>query len=174
MPVLIALVGLAAAVAWYVIRARHAAQAAGDLFDMANDVRLAARRFGFRHRTNVHPVDSIERAELAIAATAMAFQDLDGLPTQDQRDALQLQLRKVLKLDAEEAQEAMALSRWLVAQCGGADPALSRISRKLYKISGVDALQPLLSVIRGAVLPGEALSTRQKEALADIQRAFKL
>ncbi|WP_171178395.1 hypothetical protein [Ruegeria sp. HKCCD8929] len=174
MPILIAAVGILAAVFFFLIHARRTAEMAGELADMANDVRLAARRFGFRRNSSLHPVEAIDDPDLAIAAMAIAFQELDGLPTQDQRDRLHVQLRKTLSMDAETAEEAIVLSRWLVAQCGGADPALSRIGRKLFKLAGTETLQPLLSVIRGSLDADADLTVRQKEALGDIQRVFKL
>ena len=103
MPVLIALAGLAVGVYFFLIRTRNAAHAAGDLLDMANDVRLAARRFGFRRQANAHPIEAIEDSNLAIAALTVGFLELDGLPTQDQFDRLVVQLCKHLNTDSETA-----------------------------------------------------------------------
>jgi len=175
MPFIIAILGILGAVYFFVIRARNTAHMAGELVDVANDIRLAARRFGFRRRLNEHPVDSIDDANIAISALATAFLELDDLPTQDQRDRLNGQLRDVLALDAGAVEEMTVLGRWLVGECGGADPAVARLSRKLFKLQGADALQPTLSIINGT-LQGQdtGLSTRQKEALDDIKRAFRL
>ncbi|MFK7752825.1 MAG: hypothetical protein AB8B51_09760 [Sedimentitalea sp.] len=174
MPILIAILGLATAIVFFVLRARNAAHAASDLADMANDVRLAARRFGFRRRGDLHPAESIEDPKLAIATLAMAYQELDGAPTQDQRDQLSLSLRKHLTLDQGGASEAMVLGRWMVAQCGGPDAAVSRISRKLFRLGGAEQLAPLISVIQGSMGDQDQPSQRQHEALQDIQRAFKV
>lgn len=174
MPVLIAILGVLVTIGVYLYRARNAAQAAQDIAGMANDVRLAARRFGFRRRTNVHPAEDVDDPHLAIATIAMGFQELDGLPTQDDRDRLALQLRKTLGLSGEAVTEAMTLGRWLVAECKGADPAVSRMARKLYKLGGVEQLQPLMSIVQGALPDGATLSQRQREALDDIKKAFRI
>lgn len=175
MPIIIALLGAIAAVAYFVIRARNVTHAAGELMDVANDVRLAARRFGFRRQTNAHAADSIDDPNLAISALASAFIELDDLPTQDQRKAHEHQLRTTLGMDQETAQEALVLGRWLVSECGGADAAISRVSRKLFKLGGVETLQPLLTVIQGTLSNGNTgLSTRQKEAVDDISRVFRV
>lgn len=47
MPFLIAIITAAGAFYFWTMRARNAADAAHNVIDMANDVRLAARRFGF-------------------------------------------------------------------------------------------------------------------------------
>ena len=83
---------------------------------------------------NVHPVESIEDPRLAIAAIANAFIEPDDLPTAEHRQLLQVQLRSKLRADADEAEEMEVLGRWFMSECGGADPAIARLSRKLYKI----------------------------------------
>jgi hypothetical protein len=143
----------------------------GDVADMANDVRLAARRFGFSRKMNVHPVESIEDPRLAIAAIGSAFIELDDLPTAEQRKLLQIQIRSKLRADAEEAEEMEVLGRWFMSECGGADPAVARISRKLYKIGGAEQMEPLLELLKASVT---TLSDRQRDALDDIKRAMRV
>src|SRR5690606_37386363 len=88
MPILIALIGvLGVAYVWY-WRMKSAAQITSDLADVAGDVMAAARRFGFRRRTNLHPVESVDDPKLAIAGLAVAYLELAGLPTAEQRSAL--------------------------------------------------------------------------------------
>ena len=88
MPFFIAALGALIAIYFFFVRARNVGHMAGDLVDTAQDVRLAARRFGFRRKTNVHPVETIEDPRLAVGAIATAFVELDDLPTKEQRDAL--------------------------------------------------------------------------------------
>lgn len=172
MPIVLALIGAATAFYFLVIRARNAADIATDVADMANDVRLAARRFGFRRRTNLHPVESIEDPNLAISAIALSFLELNDLPTQEQRNAMIVQSQSVLGVRKADAEEMMVLGRWFMSECGGPDAAISRLSRKLYKIdpSGFD---PLMRLVK-AVLPDEGLNDKQREALDDIKRAFRI
>lgn len=175
MPILVGLVGIAVAVYFFVIRARNAANIADDVLDMANDVRLAARRFGFRRQTNVHPAESIEDPKIAIATIASAFIELDDLPTQEHRRALEVQLRAQLRVTEAEVEELTVLGRWMVSQCGGAAAAIARVSRKLQKLQGVSAVEPLMIILQNSAgATGNDLSLRQKEALEDIKRAFRL
>ncbi len=175
-PILIAVVGAALALYFFVYRARNAANIAVDVVDMANDVRLAARRFGFRRQADIHPVESIEDPNVAITAAALAFLELDDLPTQEQRDRLVAEIGRELALGRADAEEMQVLGRWLVAACGGASAAVSRLARKLYKLRGQAAFEPLLGVINGVAAGGHggALSERQREALEDIRIAFRI
>ena len=172
MPVLIVILGILAGLYLWFQRAKHARDVVGDVADMANDVRLAARRFGFRRQTNLHPVESMEDPRLAIATIATAFLELDDLPTAEQRQRLAVQLRAHLRADADEAQEMEVLGRWFMSECGGAEPAIARVSRKLYKLGGAEQMEPLMAVLKGSVT--SPLSQRQKDALEDITRAMRV
>lgn len=172
MPFLVALLGIIAAAYFWAQRARNARDMVGDVADMANDVRLAARRFGFSRKMNVHPVESIEDPRLAIASIAAAFIELDDLPTAEQRKLLLVQLRAKLRADADEAQEMEILGRWFMTECGGAEPAIARLSRKLYKLGGAAQMEPLMEVLKATVT--DSLSARQKDALEDITRAMRV
>ena len=129
MHILVALAGISAAVYFFFIRARHAADVTHDLLDMAQDVASAARRFGFRRKANVHPAESIEDPNIAIMGIAVAFLDLGSFPTQEQHGALIVQGQSVLDVSRDDAEELTLLGRWLISQCGGADAAISRLAR---------------------------------------------
>lgn len=172
MPFLIALLGIVGAAFYWTNRARNTRDMAGEVLDMANDVRLAARRFGFKRQSNIHPVESIQDPRLAIAAIAAAFIELDDLPTAEDRKRLMVHLRSTLRADAQEAEEMEVLGRWFMTECGGPAPATARLSRKLYKLGGSEQLPPLIEVLKGSVI-GD-LSDKQRDALDDIQRALRV
>jgi len=175
MPVILAVIGAVTAVLFFVIRARNAAGAATDLIDMANDVRLAARRFGFRRRTDIHPAESIEDPHIAIAGIASAFLELDDLPTSDQRSALTRAMADTLNLARQDADELTILGRWMADECGTADAAVSRLARKLVRLAGQDGFAPLLTILNATLTASStSINTRQKEALDDVKRAFRI
>ncbi|QLQ20376.1 MAG: hypothetical protein HZT43_19915 [Exiguobacterium profundum] len=60
MPFFIALLGALAAGYYFWRRSRNAANIATELMDVASDVRLAARRFGFKRQADIHPVEAVE------------------------------------------------------------------------------------------------------------------
>ncbi len=174
MPVVLAVIAAITGALFFILRARNAADAAGELLDMANDVRLAARRFGFRRQANLHPAESIEDPNIAIAGIASAFLELDDLPTADQRAHLAWEMANTLDLRKDDADELCILGRWMVTECGGAEPAISRLSRKLARLDA-QSFAPLLKVISGTLgKSGQGLNTRQTEALDDVKRAFRI
>jgi len=141
---------------------------------MANDARLAARRFGFRRQANVHPVESIEDPAVAVATISLAFLGLDALPSREQHQALGRGLQSQLNLSLPDAEELVVLGRWMMGECGGAEPAITRIARKLYKLNGGRSFPHLMGVIKEITIEGAGLSAKQTSALEDLKRAFRL
>jgi hypothetical protein len=174
MPFIIALVGIIITAYFWANRARDAGNMARDIADMAGDVKLAARRFGFARRADVHPVESIEDPDIAAAAIADAFVSLDDLPSKDQQTHMMDQLRRVLNVDAATAQELLVLGTWLVNECGGPLQAVTRITKKLYRMEGSSALTPLEDILTGIKdADGSDLSLRQREALHEIKTILR-
>lgn len=175
MPVLLAIAAAAAAVVFWMVRARAAGQVATELAGAAADVMNAARRFGFRRRANEHPVEGIEQLELAIGSIAVAFVELHSLPTAEQHAAVVAALGRHLTVPMAKAEEIMILGHWLIGQCNGPQPAIERLTKRLYRLDGQASLQPLMSVLKDiAAAGGGALSDRQKSALEDIARHMRV
>ena len=171
MPFLIALAGAAVAFYLLVIRARNAAEITHELLNVADDVKAAARRLGFRQLKAEHPVESIEDPNVAAATLAVAFMELDDLPTEAQRGALVRALQSECEVDLKEAEELVVLGRWLMGECQGPAPAISRAARKLYKLTG-GKVGPLFTILN-AVSGGEP-TDKQRDALGDIKTAFRI
>jgi len=175
MHILIALVGIAISAYIWLNRAQRASDVAGDLIGAANDVKNAARRFGFRRRSGQHVVEGIDDPSLAIGAIAMAFWELDDLPTADARAHTDLSLRKHLGIDAETAQEIAILGRWFVEESGGPTQGFERLTRKLRKLDGGGSFQTLMVVLGDiTAIGGGTPSARQSEALSELARIFRL
>jgi hypothetical protein len=176
MPYLIALFGLVIGAYFWIQRARMAAQATQDLAGVAQDVIAAARRFGFRRRHDMHPVEALDDPDVAIAGAGVAFLELGGLPSTEQQDKLIAALQSHLGQSRDKAEEAAILGRWLVNESGGAQPGLDRLTKRLYKLKGAQSFQPLMSVLKDVAAASRdgSVSTRQREALEAIARLFRI
>ncbi|NTT87521.1 hypothetical protein [Tabrizicola fusiformis] len=176
MPVILSVIAAAGAVLWWMYRARAAGQVAQDLAGAASDVLNAARRFGFQRRANLHPVESIDKPELAVGAIGLAFLELDGLPSQEQQQALTRSLARHMVIPVAQAEEILILGRWLIGECGGPLPAIERLAKRLFRLNGAASVEPLLSVLKEVAVAGGqgGLSDRQKGAIEDIARLMRL
>lgn len=173
MPYLIGLLGVIGAAYFWMIRMRGAAEMTSELADLAGDAMAAARRFGFRRKHNQHPVESIDDPVLAVGALGVAFLQLGGTPTTEQKTALLRSLQSQLSLPLEKAEELDVLGQWFVNECQGPEPAMSRLSKRLHKLSGAQHLSVTMAIASDVVAAGNgALTDRQREALHDVKRAF--
>ncbi|MEO0938425.1 MAG: hypothetical protein AAFY38_09750 [Pseudomonadota bacterium] len=169
---LLGIIGIAIAAYVWAGRARAAADIANDLAQLPAEARAAARRWNFKRRTDVHPVEAIEDPRLAIAGLAAGFLELDDLPTREGRERMDAALRDQLRLTEAEAEELTTLGAWFVRECGGPQPAISRLARKLYRMDKGASLPSLMAILTG--IAEDTLSRRQSDALEDIRRAFHI
>ena len=170
MHIIIGLIGIIGAAYYWAIRAKNAAEMAKVVAEVPNDIRLAARRFGFRRQLNKHSADSVDEPKLAIAGITIAFFELGSLPTEEQKQKLFLQVQSVLDTTRSEAEELLVLGRWLINECGGNDAGIARLSKRLNKIAGADGFSDLLALIKNVL--GESWNQDQLAALNDVKRAF--
>jgi hypothetical protein len=175
MPIIFALLAAAGiAIIWF-NRAKNAAHVATEVADIAQTALGAARRFGFRRQANRHPVDSIDDPNLAIGGLATAFFELSGLPTAEEKQALHIGLQSELGLSLADAEEMVILGHWFVNECGGALPAVSRLAKRMNRLSGPEGLTRAMAVIdRIAKAAGGDLGRAQREALDEIKSVFRL
>ncbi len=175
MPFILGLIALAGAAYVWIIRARNAAEVTRELSGVASDVMAAARRFGFRRHLNTHPVDSLEEPDIAVAAAALAFLEMSGLPTTEQQNALIVSLQSNLTMSHEKVEEALILGRWMVTECQGAVPGFARLTKRLYKLKGTQSFDPLMAVLNDVGKSGRTgLTEQQKDALADLTRLYRI
>jgi hypothetical protein len=175
MPFILGLLAVIGVAYFWAQRARNAADMTRELAGVASDVAAAARRFGFRRRVNVHPVEGLDDPDVAIAGAGIAFLELGGLPSTEAQDALARSLQSRLNMAHDKAQEAMILGRWLVTESNGAQPGLTRLVRKLAKMKGQAGFEPLMLVLRDITEANAGvLSPQQGDALDEVKYIYKL
>ncbi|QHQ35978.1 hypothetical protein [Algicella marina] len=173
MPVLVALLGFLAAAGYWYFRIRDAGGTARDLADAANDVRLAARRFGFRSRANIHPIDCIEDARMAAAGITVAVAEMDGALTQAEKDTAIVQFQSVFDVSKSDAEELFTFGRWIASQSGTRAEAVRRLTKKLVSLAGAEAGPDLIRLVKAVgMAEGNILHDDAEDALQTIRRYF--
>lgn len=170
MPILVLIFSALGGVIWWWIK-NNPREAIDTAQDAVTTIRNAPRRLAFRQQTNEHPVEGIDDRRIAIAAIAQAFVELDDLPTREQRQTIHELLRSKLRCGDDEAKEMAVLGRWLIDQCKGPSQAITRLSRRLYKIEGASSWEDLQDIL-SSLVAGE-LSQRQIEAIDEVRRALR-
>lgn len=172
MHILIGILAVAAAVVFWIVRARNAADLAGEALDMGRDVIGAARQWNFKRRTNVHPVDGIDNPDLAAGALAFALTELGGLSTKERQEALSEGLARAFALSPKEVEEMLVLSVWFVTSCNGPAAAAPRLARRLRTLGGEDRFERTVEAFRAAAAVDGDLNDVQRETLAEVSRTL--
>lgn len=173
MPVLIALLSVVSAVAFFIIRSRNTLNAARDLVGMADDVRLAARRFGFRRKSNVHPVDAVEEDTVLLGALSVGYSMLGQVFTEASKTQLVELCQDQLLQTHQEAQDLVVYGHWMIQQCGTPSAGFTRVLKRLYRLRGNAAFDPIMGMLSGLSKGGD-LTPQQREALEEVQTVFRL
>ena len=170
MPILLALLGLVAAGAYWLYRMRDAADATREIADVAGTALGAVKRWNFRRTHSGNPVDQIDQPLLAQGTLAAAFAELGPPPTAEDRAALLSSLQRHLRIELDAAEEILVIGHFFSNECGGPAAAVERIGRRLRRLGGDGGLDLALAVISDAT---EHVTERQREALVDLKRIFR-
>lgn len=159
--------GILGAAYFWASRARDARDAVEDIANVADDVRLAFRRMGFRRQSNVHPVDAIDDPAQLIGIIVRSFIEIRGEVTSNDLRLMRVAFRDEFGRNDQSSEDLAVISDWAMRECGTADAAISRAAKRLYKSNGNEGFQALMRVI-GQITSDTRLHPKQKESLDDI------
>jgi uncharacterized tellurite resistance protein B-like protein len=173
MHIILGVLGVLGAVALWYWRFKAAQEAAGEVANVANDVRLAIRRFGYMRKHKTHPADCVEDPRLAAAGIAAAVAAMDAPLSQAEIDRLTAEAGSVFGVEASEAVDIAAFGRWIAGQCNTPDEAVRRLIRVVRDKAGAEAGPDLLAMVESvATADGGALDEDEADALQAIRRGL--
>ena len=174
MHILLALLSAAGAIAFFIIRANYAAQAARDLGDAASEVKGFVRRSRWKRRTNVDQVRAIEDPRLAAAAMMCALAKSDGDLSEAEVAAILDQLRETLALNDTEAQEMLAEARWLTNDMKELSALLRRASRPIKDHCTAEERAELLAMLATVAESDGPTDPLQQDAIDRLRQELGL
>lgn len=154
-------------------RFRQAANTTEKILDMGNEVRLAARRFGFKRKANVHPVETVDDPRLTAAGLLHATGLQAGPLTESELGQIHIQIQSVFDTDLHEAKEISVFGSWLVTQCTTPAQAIDRLAKQTFKLGGDATFKDIQTMLARIYASGNA--ARQDAltyALSDIARVY--
>ena len=173
MHIILGLLAVLAAVAFWLSRAGQAKEQTGDVLDAANDVRLAARRLLYKRKHNTHPADSVEDPRLAAAGIITAVATMDQPISQTEIAAMTKGMRETFGIEDREALDMVSFGRWVVDQCGTNEEAVRRLSKVVAQEAGAEAGPDLIRMITEvATAEGNAMGDDENDALDTVRRAL--
>lgn len=173
MHVILGILAVLAAVAFWLYRARQARENAGEVLDAANDVRLAARRLLYKRKHNTHPADSVDDPRLAAAGIIVAVATMDQPISQSEISAMTALMGQTFEISEREALDMVSFGRWVVDQCGTNDEAVRRLSKVVAQLAGPEAEPDLVRMITEvATVDGTPLGEDETDAVQTVRRTL--
>jgi uncharacterized tellurite resistance protein B-like protein len=121
---LVAVIGALLVVLWRIQQASHAVR---DIADAAEDGRGFFRRWAWRRKSGVNPLDMVSDPREAAVAMMAATAEFDGALTKRERNTIIRSIFETFSADARQAEELLAQARWSIK--GGTD--VGEIYRRL-------------------------------------------
>ncbi|WP_420332020.1 TerB family tellurite resistance protein [Roseibium sp.] len=147
MPTLLVVIALVAGAAYWLYRARQAADTTRVVLDATHEVKAAARRFGFRTRANQHPSEGVDDPRVTAAALLVLTAETDGGISRAEQDAIMEQLQSVFEMSENEAEDLYVFSKWLASQSSNPDDMIRRLIKRTVHLGGRDTLPDLIQMV---------------------------
>jgi uncharacterized tellurite resistance protein B-like protein len=174
MPAILAILGMLAAAGFWLYRIRSANDAAREALDMANDVRLAAKRFAYKRSHKTHPIDGVDDPRLTAAGIMSIAAEMDGRITEKEQQVMVEQAASTFNCDKAEAEEMVVFGRWLASQGQNRDETFRRMMKRMISLGGVETIPDMIKMIEAvAVAEGQLNDDGIQDLIDRLLRAAK-
>ena len=127
MHILLAVLGVLGAGAFWWYRMKYMGQAAGEIVDAAERARGAFRRRQFRKKADAATIDAIQDPRTAAVVLLVAIASATGRMTDAQEGAIKNAMRQTLAV--EDPEEELVFAKWAAADVVDITNLISRLSR---------------------------------------------
>ena len=162
------------AIAFFIIRANHAAQATRELGEAAADAQGFFRRLFWRRQTNVDLVRTNEDPRLAATIMMCAIAKSDSDFTGREGEVIRERMASMLELRGREAEEIFAHARWLTNDMKDLSALLRRASKAIETSCTADEKAELIEMLGTVAGADGAISDIQRDAIERLQRELGL
>lgn len=170
MHVLLALIAALSALAFWILRTRRGSTRTRDIVEAADEVRAAARRFGFRRQPGRHPADLVDDARLAASGMMAAIARMDGEIGEKQFNAIRVECRAAFRVHQSDADEIAAFGRWLAGQSPDPEDALRRLGARVHALASEEAQADLIGMLERVAASEGGVSAEQRNAIDNVRR----
>ena len=121
MHILLSILGALGMVIIVLWRVQQAAYIARDVADAAGTARGLFRRWRWRRKVNVNPIDLVEDPREAASILMVSVAQADGTLSDAERNSITAQMKQRFGATSKQASELLARSQWIVRE--GVDAA---------------------------------------------------
>lgn len=153
MHIVVAIIGILGAAAFWWYRMQGIGQAASEVADVAGRVRGQFRRNAMRKKAAVAPVTAIDDPVVAAATIVMAIAAEDQLVTPE----IEARVRKEIApiTDTEKLEEAMIYAKWATDQVADVQTVIDKAAAFLCERLSTDEKEQLVAMVDAAAVKAE-------------------
>lgn len=171
MHILLAILSALGVIAFFLIRANQASQAAQELGESAGGVLGYFRRMMFRRKATQHPLTLIEDPREAVASLLVALAKDKGDLAERQLSELETMLSK--RLEIQHAKDVLALARWNVKDNSDSGSVWQRVAKLLTSACTEEQKQDVLNMCEEiAHLPDDRMTDIQAHTIEQMKYRF--
>ena len=148
MPILAGLgaaIGVLLVILWRLQQASHAVR---DIGEAAEDARGFFRRWAWRRKTAVNPLDLVTDAREAATAMMAATAEADGALTERERVTILRFVVEKFGATSDQAEELLAQGRWLIKDRSDLGETFRRLLPPIRKTCTKQEQQDLIEMLR--------------------------
>lgn len=162
MHILLGLAAVVGGIVFWIWRMKTTASAAKEVIEVADDVRAAVRRFGYRRSADKNPLETVDDPRLAAVGVLASVAKMDGDYTREQMTAIQEECARVFAASNKDAEQIAAYGRWLAQQSDNPEEVIRRLTGCLSKSLGPAERQEFLGMVeRVSAVEGGGASDAQ-------------
>lgn len=171
---ILAAIGAALGVALFVLwRMQQASNAVRDVADAAGEVHSLFRRWSWRRKANVSPLDLVEDPREAATAMMVIAAQTDGALTDKERGVIQAQISEHFGATSRQAEELMARGRWLVKQSVDASEVFRRLAPSIRKSCSVSEREDLIGMLKTVATAEGIIDEHVQKDIANLRQHLK-
>lgn len=170
MHILIGILTVLGVIAFFIIRANQAGQAARELADTVGDVRRFGRRHSWNRVADRATLDLVDEPVLAAAAMMCAVAAAEGVLTERHSRTISSLIAARLGVGGRDGEELFAQGRWLAGQTPTLGVALDRLSVPITKHCDAAERADLIDMLRTVAKADGPPSAIQSDAIGNLAR----
>jgi uncharacterized tellurite resistance protein B-like protein len=169
-----AAIGAALGIALFVLwRMQQASNAVRDVADAAGEVHGLFRRWSWRRKANVHPLDLVEDPREAATAMMVIVAQTDGALTDKERGAILAQVSEHFGATSRQADELLARGRWLVQQSVDATEVFRRLAPSIRKSCSASEREDLIAMLKAVATAEGRIDEHLQKDIANLRQHLK-